>query len=382
MISKLRRKFLAVTFLSIFIVVGVIVGWINLFNHTNTMSKHHTTITRLLETDGYVNSNIEEFETSISRYIVIIDVVNGTPTIRQGTIEQEHSLDEIVSYILNNDKSGSYENYSYGTKETTNGNLIILSSFERDNQLSQNFFYNSLFISLIGIIVVYIILFFSSSYILKPFIINERNQKEFITNASHELRTPITIIKANLDVLQIDNINNEWTQSIGIQANRLEALTNNLITLSKVEETNDKILKTDFSLTDSILEEFSSYKLILKEKNINFTIDIKENISCYGNEKQIRDVIKLLLDNIVKYSTNDMKIYNDNKEIYFTNSTNLPDGNYDYMFNRFTRMDDSRNQDITGYGIGLSIVKKILENHNCSITAFVNNNVFTIKIKL
>lgn len=381
MINKLRKKFLLITFISLFLVVAVIVGYINLFNSTNTMNKHHTLIERLIENDGFVENNGNSFEQIVSRYIVIIDISNNDITILQGTIEID-VVDDVIESIISNEKTyGKYLTYAYGIKDTDDGHLIVLSNFERDSQLITTYFYNSIIISLLGILCVYIILYFSSSLILKPFIRNEENQKEFITNASHELKTPITIIKANLDVLKIDDIDNEWTKSIEEQTNRLELLTSNLINLSKVEE-NDILIKTEFSLSDAIIEEASTYKSILKDKSINLDIKLIDNITFNGSEKHIRDVIKLILDNIVKYTTSNANIYVENNILYFTNSTELSNGNYDFIFNRFSRISSSRNQDINGYGIGLSIVKKILNNHNLDINAYVLNNTFYLKIKL
>lgn len=381
MIKKLRMKFLIITFVSLFLVVGVIVSYINIYNHTNTMNKHYSIIQHILDNDGDGSNENNSFENIISRYTVVIDIKNGVASIRQGDLS-DTTLDEIIDFIMSsNDHSGSYENYAYGVNHTGANSLIVLSNFERDSQLITTFLQNSVIISVSGVLCVYVMLFFSSSYVLKPFIKNEENQKEFITNASHELKTPITIIKANLDVLKIDNIENEWTISIEEQINRLELLTSNLIDLSKVQE-SDSFIKTDFSITDAIKEEAASYDLVLKEKNIDCSIELIENITFNGNEKQIRDIIKLLFDNIVKYSTGKMVIYNIDKELYFTNSTDLTDGDYNHIFNRFTRISISRNQEIKGYGIGLSIVKKILDNHNCNATAYVSNKIFTIKIKL
>ncbi len=383
MIKHLKRKFLVIAFSSIFIVLGIIVSYINYHNYTTTTQKHIRVIDRVISNDGVLD-NLTEFEKILHRNIIIIKYENDTLTLVNGTINDEYTVDSLYEGVLStNQTNGNYNNYIFKINNNDTSSLIVLSNFEIDRQLINSFLYSSLMISVIGMSLVFVIIYFSSSYVLKPFIKNEEAQKEFITNASHELKTPITIIKANLDVLKIDNIDNEWTQSIESQTSRLELLTNNMINLSKVNESNNNNIKTDFSLSDAIDEELSNYTLLFKEKDILLNNNIKQNISFQGNEKEIRDVIKLLLDNVVKYShSGSLIIKFENKELYFCNSTDLNDGNYDYIFNRFTRLDESRNQTVSGFGIGLSIVKKILENHQCNVNAYVEANTFIIKIKI
>ncbi len=371
MLKKLKIKFLLITYISIFIVVSLIIGIINMYNYSSTIEKHEKVINHFLN-DELDNSSIP----IVLKYVVRIDI--NTSTILQGYLSEGYDVKQIVNDIVNkNQLRGKYYNFMYGIDD----NILILSNMERENQVSTDFMINSITISLIGILGVYLIIYLLSSYILKPFIKNEENQKEFITNVSHELKTPITIIKANIDVLKIDNIQNEWTSSIENQVDRLELLTYNLIELCKLEELNDSIIKTEFSLTDAIYEVYSEYEQMFSDKKISFNIESTNNITYNGNEKQIRDVIKLILDNMLKYTfNNEASITLDNKEILFTNSTELSPGNYDHIFNRFVRIDEARN--LSGYGIGLSIVKKILENHNCDITANVINKQFILKIKL
>lgn len=373
MLKKLRRKFLFITYLSIFIVVLIIISVINFYNYTSTMQKHENVISLFLD-----QNNTDETPPIFIRYVVVIDISNKT--IIQGDLNEVYDLDTLLFNILKQEKSrGKYQEFAYGIVDER----LVLSNTERESQVIQDFFINSLIISSIGILCVYIIIYLFSSYILKPFIKNDENQKQFITNVSHELKTPITIIKANLDVLLIENISNEWTNSIDDQVNRLELLTSNLIELSKVEEINSNVIKTEFSLTDAFFEIYNDYKNHFTDKGIISELTCNSNVTFNGNEKQIRDCFKLLFDNILKYTVNNKaNIYIDNKEIIFSNSTDLENGNYNQIFNRFTRLDDSRNQSINGYGIGLSIVKKIFDNHQCSLSANVVNNVFIIKIKL
>lgn len=373
MLKKLRRKFLFITYLSIFVVVLIIISVINFYNYTSTMQKHENVISLFLD-----QNNTDETPPIFIRYVVVIDISNKT--IIQGDLNEVYDLDTLLFNILKQEKSrGKYQEFAYGIVDER----LVLSNTERESQVIQDFFINSLIISSIGILCVYIIIYLFSSYILKPFIKNDENQKQFITNVSHELKTPITIIKANLDVLLIENISNEWTNSIDDQINRLELLTSNLIELSKVEEINSNVIKTEFSLTDAFFEIYNDYKNHFTDKGIISELTCNSNVTFNGNEKQIRDCFKLLFDNILKYTVNNKaNIYIDNKEIIFSNSTDLENGNYNQIFNRFTRLDDSRNQSINGYGIGLSIVKKIFDNHQCSLSANVVNNVFIIKIKL
>ena len=205
-----------------------------------------------------------------------------------------------------------------------------------------------------------------------------RKQKEFITSASHELKTPITVIRADADILLMDDENNEWLADIKKQAENLTTMTNNLVTLARMDERNGNIPRIDFPVSELAEEVVHSYNALAIDFGKHFSYDIKPNLSCCGDAASIRQLFTILLDNAFKYSP-------DNGNINFILSSS---GNYitlcvtnnvehigkgltDRMFDRFYRA-DSTSARITGHGLGLSIAKAIVAEHNGSIKAKAN----------
>ena len=218
------------------------------------------------------------------------------------------------------------------------------------------------------------ILFFASGVIFKP--VNESyiKQKRFITNVSHDIKTPITIIGADTEVLEIEQGENEWTKDIKSQVTRISELTEKLVMLSRLEE-GERLVTTEFSLSDAITEQSKSFVGLAETQGKRLTVEIESGVSYVGDEKQIRSLISLLLDNAIKYSSHGGEIRltmssGKTKEIILTNPVDqIQQGNLSYLFDRFYRADSSRNSESGGHGIGLSVAKAIVTAHKGKITA-------------
>ena len=234
--------------------------------------------------------------------------------------------------------------------------------------------------SCVGIGIMLLVLIFASKLIVMPIAKAHRKQKEFITSASHELKTPITVIRADADILLMDDENNEWLADIKKQAENLTTMTNNLVTLARMDERNGNIPRIDFPVSELAGEVVHSYNALAMDFGKHFSYDIKPNLSCCGDAASVRQLFTILLDNAFKYSP-------DNGNINFILSSS---GNYitlcvtndvehidkgltDRMFDRFYRA-DSTSARITGHGLGLSIAKSIVAEHNGSIKAKANGD--------
>lgn len=384
MVNKIKIRFILITYLALFIVVGGLIGYINYSNYQQTIERHQTAIDYILNTD-----TVDEYSASdiiLGRNIIVVAVKDSSYIIiQQGELAMntEIDIDGLVNYVMNQDKTGdTYSNYLFGVQVYDEITTIAFSCLDREFESTNDFFTNSILISIFGLLCTYILIYFLSFLVVKPFVRNEELQKQFITDASHELKTPITVIKANLDVLKLEEIDNEWTKSIKYQCDRLDSLTRNLVELSRVEEIVKKDKYTDFSLSDAILEECNNLKTMLLDKKIQISDSILPMISYTGDEVQIRNIIKILIENASKYTTGDIiNVELNTKYLIVSNETNLENGSYEEVFKRFVRLDQSRNHKIEGYGIGLSIVKKIMDNHDGEVTANVINGLFIVQIK-
>ena len=215
------------------------------------------------------------------------------------------------------------------------------------------------------------------------------SQKQFITNAGHELKTPVAVILANMDVLEMtDGEENEWIKSTKNQAKRLETLIKSLLNLAKVEEGDVKLEYSEFSITQIIKEEISEFKSLAQNKKMVFD-DNKEVMMC-ADMSSITQLITILIDNAVKYTPDGgtiqieaEKIGKNTKIQIMNHCDNIASIDTSKLFERFYREDKARTQGKSGYGIGLSMAKSIVELHHGKIEASKTKNgmlSFTIVI--
>jgi signal transduction histidine kinase len=211
---------------------------------------------------------------------------------------------------------------------------------------------------------------------MKPFIESMEKQKQFITDAGHEIKTPLAIISANADVLELTGGESEWITSIRNQTNRLDKLVRNLLTLSKMEEGKIELVFTDFDISKAVLEITEPFKAIGEAQNKKFLMEIEPGIIFHGDQGSIHQLVSTLVDNAMKYSdekgTIKITLSSSKKGIklqVYNTVEELNIDNLDKLFDRFYRADSSRSRETGGYGIGLSIAKSIAEAHHGRISA-------------
>lgn len=298
-------------------------------------------------------------------------------------------------------KSGFAENCKYLTVDEDGSTMYIFLSCQRELSTIKTYILASVGISAFGLLVVFVMIYFFSGKILKPVSESYEKQKRFITDASHEIKTPLTIIDANTEVIEMMEGENEWTSSTRKQIARLTSLTEKLVFLSRMDEEATKLEMLEFSLSDAILDTAEPFKAVAQTKGKKLTIDVTDKILYTGDEKTIRQLISILLDNAIKYSgcssvscekatqtqnncvttTGDtapeieltMRPSGKNRIITVWNTVddtaNIKKGRQDMLFERFYRTDASRNSKTGGFGIGLSAAYAIVKAHKGKITA-------------
>lgn len=388
--KKLRKKFIYFSTGIIFIVLLSIVSFVNISNLFTIKERSDTLLEILAINDGEFSKTIDRSDISnlkdnmgprinFSNRFFAVKTDFEQNVIRVNTIDlyltNTNDAIEYAKKALNRGKTkGIIDKFKYKIKKTEYGILIVFIDLTTE---LNNFYYtleNSFLISFFVLLLVIIISFFLSKKAVSPMVKAYEKQKSFITDASHELKTPLAIINTNTDVIEMENGENNWTKSIHKQVIRLNELIQNLISLAKLEE--EEILKKDFSFSETIKEVCTDYIEICKNNDKILNLDIEENIHLNADERLIKKLVVILLENAVKYSKEEsvikVSLEKENKKIIFSvenEAKNLEIRKYDELFERFFRSDASRNSKAGGYGIGLSIAQSIAIKHKTKIKA-------------
>lgn len=283
---------------------------------------------------------------------------------------------EYAKEIFGQGKSKGFKgNYRYAVSVSDNYTDIIFLDSARSLDTFQSFLQASILISLAGLVLVFILIFIFARIVVKPVAETYEKQKQFITDANHELKTPLTVIGANCDILEMENGENEWTNSIRNQVKNLTDLTNKLVLLSRMDEESVKVNMSEISLSEMVADTANPYLALALSHNKTFETKIENDITVKGDAALLHKLIALLLDNAFKYSDDEgyielsLALVGKYKLITVTNTTDgVPQKDLNKIFERFYRLDKSRNSETGGHGIGLSVAKAITDLHKGKIT--------------
>lgn len=411
MINKLKKKFLIIGTVFMFILMASLVTAMNLVNYFKVCSEADSVLDVIAKPFSQINGDKKPaFDPKDADFFVPSDMSPEVPyesrffAVRvssDGEIEQS-DLSRIVSvdnesaeyYIRkaldsNNDR-GFIGHFRYLKTTDENGTRILFLDCGRKLDSFMSFLWISVFFGLAGCVVVFIAFILTAGKIVAPIAESYEKQKRFISDAGHEIKTPLTIINANVDLLELDEEKEELTE-IRQQTKRLTELTNNLVMLSKMDESGHTIQKIDFPLSDLVSETAGSFRAPAAAGNIDIDLNITQGITLNGSPDSIRQLVSLLMDNAVKYSpsggriTLELSVHRKTAVLSVGNTTKEKVRNEDMtrIFDRFYRTDSSRNSETGGHGIGLSIAKAITELHGGSISASTKDGTdFCITVKL
>ena len=276
-----------------------------------------------------------------------------------------------------NRKEGYYGNYRYRQITLSDGSIMyIFLDCERDLNSFHSFFYASILISLAGLLLIFILLMIFSKSAVRPIVESYDKQKRFITDASHEIKTPLAIIDANTDVIEMEAGESQWTSSTKKQIERLTFLTEKLVLLSKMDEEQPRIEMLSLDLSDLLTDVITSFDAVCASREKEMTTSIEPGIQIKGNADTLRQAFTLLIDNAIKYSNVHGSIHVSCRKkghsavLVFENSVEqITPGKHNELFERFYRPDSSRNTETGGFGIGLATVKAIAEAHKGKASA-------------
>lgn len=272
--------------------------------------------------------------------------------------------------------TGSYNGYLYRISNSvrTGGRIIILL----DNSMQISSFFTVLFISvgagIFGWLLMLLLVILLSKKTIAPVARSIEKQKQFVTNAGHEIKTPLAIILANTDAMELHNGENKWSKNIRAQTLRLSGLMQNLLMLAKMDESSAKLPMCGFDISTAAEDTVNAFIEPAALKGVMIEQDIQKGLNLNGNRDSIIQLMTVLLDNAVKYTesggTIRAKLSGNEKNITLSiANTCEPIDHPEKLFDRFYRGDSARTQKNGGYGIGLSVAQAIVELHKGTITA-------------
>lgn len=394
MIKKLHRKFILLATLAVCIIVGVALSVINGILYLTMMEQIHSVLTYISDNGGSVTEqrrptsqgwlndggwteDTPEF-TYQTRYFSVVLDTDGTAKIINLNHIAAFSANEAVNTAVSAVKTGQEEgyfkkdraSYAYHIAQNEEGDyLVVILDCTRDLYAIKAFLKYSVLLGLFCILLFVGIITILSKWAIRPFVQNMDNQKRFITNASHELKTPVAIISANAEALELIQGKNEWTGNILAQVKRLSLLINDMVLLAKMGEGAAK----DVVCQDTLLSPLASggadsFKQMIEDQGKTLKLQIADTVHALVDPKLFGEIVSILLDNAVKYCDDKGTIMvtltpkkNEKGAIFSVSNTYKAGKEVDYekFFERFYRGDTSHNSKKAGYGIGLSMAREM-----------------------
>ena len=402
MIKKLRFKFILLSMAALFLVLSLIIAGINVVNYRGVVREADALLDILSENrgsfprgpgdgkGGKLPPNMSQEVPYETRYFTVLLSGTGdliqTDTSRIVTVEQSSAAELARAVLAEGRSRGFLGTFRYAVSAEGETTRILFLDCGRKLDAFRSFLFASIAISLLGYIVVLLLIAFFSDRIVRPIAESYEKQKRFITDAGHELKTPLTIISADVDVLAMDLGENEGLEDIQKQTKRLTALTNELVFLSRLEEADSPLSLVEFPFSEAVSEAASSFQALAQTQNKDFQCHIQPMLSLKGDERAIQQLVSILLDNALKYSPEGgsvrLSAQKQNRSLLLSVSNTTENAvskeQLPLLFERFYRTDPSRSAQTGGYGIGLSVAKAIAEAHNGKIQARTEDGSFLL----
>ena len=409
MFRKLRIRFIAIASLAILIVLFSVVGVLISARHIQTVNEINKILTLISDNGGTFPSvskatselgNTASVDTLFQyRYFSAVIDEDGNITSLNSSSISDLTDEQVESYLTKINKSGDtsgdfrYNNHTYSylvTDESDDSKLIVV--LDSTNQVEENMTLVHLTLWMSGVSFAFFVLMVSifSGRVIEPFIRNYERQRRFITNAGHELKTPLAIISANNELVEMMNGESEWTKSTNDQVERMTGLINSLVAMARLEEQPEVVL-TDLNFSAIAEDAAEDFKGLVIKDGKQFVMEIQPDIYVKAEEKSLFELVTLLVDNANKYcdagGTVSVKLSKANrlsKARLEISNTYVEGKNVDYskFFERFYREDESHNNKKSGYGIGLSMAQTMVKLFKGSISVSYSGDTITFLVSL
>lgn len=390
MIKKLRRSFIRVTMLSAALVLILLMGLVNILNYAQRSSADQDILTFLAENGGRIPdgkdlrgkhgqplptdllNEARYFSVTLSSEGWLLNFNNA----QAPWIISDTAAEMARAVQLTGKTSGRYGDNQFTSIQFSYGVTYYFLTWSQNMDAMHSFFVNSIIVTALGLVGLFFLAWALSGRAIRPIAESYEKQKSFITNAGHELKTPLAVIESCTEVLELENGENHWTESIHGQVARLSTLTADLIALSRMDEDSAKPALTELNISDVISDALDPYILLAQQNGLTLTADIEPAVTIRSNRDTLEKICGILADNAVKYTSNGSDIrFSLTREgghicLHAENpASDLTPGKQEKLFDRFYRADESRSSQTPGYGLGLPLARSLAESIGAGISA-------------
>lgn len=421
---RLRRKFILVAMGAVTVVLTLIIAGINIVNYSHVCKMADARLDYILAGkdgidwgdepkddpangkdagDSQAGVRIRHFEGMTAespfdtRYFTVSIAggqVTDVSTARIAAVGAKRAARIAAGLYSKGWTSGFSGNYRYTVTVQDDETTYVFVDCSRELASFHSFLSASAAISCIGWLAVLAIVAGASGAVIRPMVESYSKQKRFITDASHEIKTPLAVIDAANEVQEIESGESEWTQSIHEQVARLTALTERLVFLARMDEGSAGFTMTSIDLSEAVGKAAAPFESVAVSRGKRLATSIASGVRAHADAVAVAQVVELLLDNATRYASEDSVIELSLRavsrgqgkgaaELVVSNAVDeLPEGDLDRLFDRFYRADVSRSSKTGGSGVGLSVVRAIAEAHGGSASACGHGNQITFTVRL
>lgn len=392
MIEKLSQRIFMLIMVALSITVLGIIILFAVFNYNNTINTTTLMMDRFEPEDSRKNMD-DRIEGYKAKPEINIEGVYNV-LIENSKIVQNSNAEDINEYALKvsrkNSNKGIIGKYIYKIRRINNATMRI--TFIENEQAILHIrimIISSIAVSIISIIIIYIVSKRLSKIIVKPVQETLEKQKQFISDASHELKTPLAVIEANADVIENEIGMNKWIKYIQNEIDSMNNLISELLLLAKVENVNSVKEYSELNLSMEVELIISMFESVAYEKQIRIKSDIAKDIKMNGNKEDVEHIVSTLIDNAIKHTEPHNEVFivlkKEKNEIILevkNMGKPIPENEREKIFERFYQIDKARNRKEKRYGLGLSIAKSVVEKYNGKIESLYKNNLTIFRVSI